>query len=170
MAGLCFGAQVIAEALGGKVGPNETSPGKFVFGTEKLSIKDSYVKLCFSAHHINAFLILTTCLVIRFDKKNYVKAALAEVGKKDSPSELTVLESHGDAVNLLPPDAELLASSATTRHEMYTINDHIFAIQGHPEFTVDILGGTCALSSSFFLLAQMFFLLQYCRDTTPNAR
>ena len=81
-----------------------------------------------------------------FGQKEYVKAALAQIGNDDKNEsrplkEFRVLESHGDAVNELPPEAELLVSSSTTKHEVYVVGDHIFAIQGHPEFTNSTLEG-----------------------------
>ncbi|QCE04766.1 Class I glutamine amidotransferase-like [Vigna unguiculata] len=39
----------------------------------------------------------------------------------------------------LPPKAHLIASSEMTAIEMFNYGDHIFCIQGHPEFTHDIL-------------------------------
>ncbi len=43
--------------------------------------------------------------------------------------------SHKDQVEMLPDAAVLLAGDAFCLHQMYAIGEHIFAIQGHPEYT-----------------------------------
>ena len=45
-----------------------------------------------------------------------------------------VLVSHKDQVTALPEGATLLASSEFCPNAMFTIADHVFALQGHPEF------------------------------------
>lgn len=55
------------------------------------------------------------------------------------PSRLPIIECHRDEVVDLPPRAELLASSDKTRVEMFCCGDHVMGIQGHPEYTKDIL-------------------------------
>ncbi|KAL6012649.1 hypothetical protein ACLOJK_003138 [Asimina triloba] len=55
------------------------------------------------------------------------------------PSFLTVIECHRDEVRELPPFAEVLAWSEKTGIEMFKCGDHIMGIQGHPEYTKDIL-------------------------------
>lgn len=39
----------------------------------------------------------------------------------------------------VPKGAEILAISEQTNVEMFTMGDHILGIQGHPEYTKDIL-------------------------------
>ncbi|KAF8404736.1 hypothetical protein HHK36_009625 [Tetracentron sinense] len=55
------------------------------------------------------------------------------------PTLLSVIECHQDEVRELPPKAEVLAWSAKTGIEMFTYGDHMMGIQGHPEYTKDIL-------------------------------
>ncbi|KAI3448221.1 hypothetical protein Pfo_004886 [Paulownia fortunei] len=55
------------------------------------------------------------------------------------PASLSVIECHRDEVWELPPKAEILAWSNKTGIEMFTYGDHIMGIQGHPEYTKDIL-------------------------------
>ncbi|PIA52232.1 hypothetical protein AQUCO_01000243v1 [Aquilegia coerulea] len=55
------------------------------------------------------------------------------------PSTLAVIECHRDEVVELPPSAEVIASSEKTGIEMFTYGDHIMGMQGHPEYTKDIL-------------------------------
>ncbi|KAI3445805.1 hypothetical protein Pfo_002470 [Paulownia fortunei] len=55
------------------------------------------------------------------------------------PASLSVIECHRDEVLELPPKAEVLAWSNKTGVEMFRYGDHIMGIQGHPEYTKDIL-------------------------------
>ncbi|KAI5060357.1 hypothetical protein GOP47_0024777 [Adiantum capillus-veneris] len=55
------------------------------------------------------------------------------------PSKLRVIESHQDQVLELPPDAEHLGFSDKTPFEIFGVGDHILGIQGHPEFSMDVV-------------------------------
>ncbi|CAI9765403.1 unnamed protein product [Fraxinus pennsylvanica] len=55
------------------------------------------------------------------------------------PAFLSVFECHQDEVWELPPKAEIIARSNKTGIEMFTYGDHFMGIQGHPEYTEDIL-------------------------------
>ncbi|CAB4286239.1 unnamed protein product [Prunus armeniaca] len=55
------------------------------------------------------------------------------------PALLSIYEVHRDEVWELPPKAELIAWSEKTGVEMFKYGDHMMGIQGHPEFTKDIL-------------------------------
>ncbi|GAV69562.1 GATase domain-containing protein [Cephalotus follicularis] len=55
------------------------------------------------------------------------------------PTLLSVIECHRDKVWELPPKAEVIAWSDKTGIEMFTYGNHIMGIQGHPEYTKDIL-------------------------------
>lgn len=55
------------------------------------------------------------------------------------PTSLSIIECHRDEVWALPPEAEVLAWSERTGVEMFRCGDHIMGIQGHPEYTKDIL-------------------------------
>ncbi|CAI9770025.1 unnamed protein product [Fraxinus pennsylvanica] len=55
------------------------------------------------------------------------------------PTFLSVIECHQDEVRELPPKAEVIARSNKTGIEMFKYGDHIMGIQGHPEYTKDIL-------------------------------
>ncbi|KAJ4959476.1 hypothetical protein NE237_026587 [Protea cynaroides] len=61
------------------------------------------------------------------------------VGLEEIPSSLTIIECHQDEVWEVPFGAEVIAFSERTAVEMYVIGDHILGIQGHPEYTKDIL-------------------------------
>ncbi|KAK7252266.1 hypothetical protein RIF29_36097 [Crotalaria pallida] len=55
------------------------------------------------------------------------------------PSKLSIIECHRDEVLELPPTAEVIAWSEKTGIEMFIYGDHIMGIQGHPEYSTDIL-------------------------------
>ncbi|KAL3843799.1 hypothetical protein ACJIZ3_001202 [Penstemon smallii] len=55
------------------------------------------------------------------------------------PTSLSIIECHRDEVWELPPKAEVLAWSNKTGVEMFKYGDHLMGIQGHPEYTKDIL-------------------------------
>ncbi|KAG8498082.1 hypothetical protein CXB51_006881 [Gossypium anomalum] len=55
------------------------------------------------------------------------------------PTTLSVIECHQDEVRELPPEAEVIAWSDKTGVEMFRYGDHMMGIQGHPEYTKDIL-------------------------------
>ncbi|XP_012835381.1 PREDICTED: uncharacterized protein LOC105956102 [Erythranthe guttata] len=55
------------------------------------------------------------------------------------PSSLSIIQCHRDEVKELPRKAEVLARSNHTGIEMFKYGDHIMGIQGHPEYTKDIL-------------------------------
>lgn len=57
----------------------------------------------------------------------------------DLPSRLSIIECHRDEIRELPPKAEVIAWSEKTGIEMFKYGDHIMGIQGHPEYSKDIL-------------------------------
>ncbi|GKE07640.1 gamma-glutamyl peptidase 5-like protein [Tanacetum coccineum] len=55
------------------------------------------------------------------------------------PTTLSLIECHRDEVYELPSNVEVLAWSDKTQVEMFKCGDHIMGVQGHPEYTRDIL-------------------------------
>ncbi|CAM0875409.1 unnamed protein product [Alopecurus aequalis] len=55
------------------------------------------------------------------------------------PVHMPIIEFHQDEVWELPPDAEVLARSDKTRVEMFRLGDRVMGVQGHPEYSKDIL-------------------------------
>lgn len=94
--GVCFGHQMVAEALGGKT---EAAAVGWRAGISRNDVlrQESF---------------MTPCL----DSFNLVFM-------------------HQDQVTKLPPGAALLASSPQCPNAMFRLDDHILAIQGHPEFS-----------------------------------
>lgn len=106
--GSCFGHQLAAKVLGGRVGRN---PAGFVFRAEELQ------PLAALAAHPAA-------------------AGVLEAGSGGDEVRLRILESHGDAVLEVPECGTLLATSASCGVEMWGVGDHFLALQSHPEFGV----------------------------------
>ncbi|KAF3777503.1 Gamma-glutamyl peptidase 5 [Nymphaea thermarum] len=55
------------------------------------------------------------------------------------PPSISIIQCHQDEVWEIPVDAEAIAYSEMTKVEMFTCGDHILGIQGHPEYSMDIL-------------------------------
>ncbi|KAK3009686.1 hypothetical protein RJ639_014389 [Escallonia herrerae] len=60
-------------------------------------------------------------------------------GLDEFPPSLSIIECHQDEVWEVPVGAEVIAFSDKTGVEMFAIGDNILGIQGHPEYTKDIL-------------------------------
>ncbi|KAL5699129.1 glucosinolate gamma-glutamyl hydrolase [Ranunculus cassubicifolius] len=57
----------------------------------------------------------------------------------DIPPCLSIIECHQDEVWEVPLGAKVIAFSDKTNTEMFGLGDHILGIQGHPEYTKDIM-------------------------------
>ncbi|XP_042492021.1 gamma-glutamyl peptidase 5-like [Macadamia integrifolia] len=57
----------------------------------------------------------------------------------DIPPSLTIIECHQDEVWEVPLGAKVIGFSEQTGVEIFVIGKHILGIQGHPEYTKDIL-------------------------------
>ncbi|XP_062078487.1 gamma-glutamyl peptidase 5-like [Humulus lupulus] len=108
--GICFGHQVICRALGGKVGKANSG---WDLGIRKVEITKDLVPL--------------------------ISSYVEELELDDIPAALSIVECHQDEVWEVPLGANVIAHSDKTGVEMFTIEDHILGIQGHPEYTKDIL-------------------------------
>ena len=95
LVGICFGHQMVAQALGGKT---EKAPAGWGVG-------------------VHTSQVVAT--------KPFLEPALEAA---------SMLVSHQDQVTELPEGAELIAASDFCPFSMYQVGDHIFCMQGHPEF------------------------------------
>ncbi|XP_022135384.1 gamma-glutamyl peptidase 2-like isoform X2 [Momordica charantia] len=59
----------------------------------------------------------------------------------EMPSNLSIIECHQDEVWEIPHGAQIIGFSDKTGVEIFAIGDHILGIQGHPEYSKDILYG-----------------------------
>lgn len=55
------------------------------------------------------------------------------------PGSMFIIECHGDEVWEIPFGAKVIGFSDKTGVEVFAIGDHILGIQGHPEYSKDIL-------------------------------
>lgn len=99
--GVCFGHQLLAEALGGKV-------------------QKSSVGWCVGVHEFKM-------LWAEGDGQSRIKP----------PQErLNLLMMCQDQVQVLPPDAQVLATAADCPVAMFQVGQRMLGVQAHPEFTV----------------------------------
>ena len=133
--GVCFGCQLLGRALGGRVDRNPSA--RFVLGTERIRPTPALYARRDFAEAVRASADGAEGL-------REVRAALAAgpaAGARPGAC-LRVLESHGYQVVELPPGATLLASSASTRSELWTLEGggrHVLAMQFHPELWPEII-------------------------------
>ncbi|CDW71898.1 UNKNOWN [Stylonychia lemnae] len=118
LVGICFGHQLLAAALGGKVEKMTNLEGRPLFiGKETIKVESSFFKLPFV--------------------DELLKDATDECLSDLQP--LYINEIHGDHVTELPPDAELHGTSERTQVEIWTLKDRIFAMQAHPELNSQLI-------------------------------
>ncbi|CAL1358592.1 unnamed protein product [Linum trigynum] len=67
------------------------------------------------------------------------RVEMVEDDLMQAPPSLSIIECHQDEVWEVPPAAKVVAVSEKTGVEMFAIGGHILGIQGHPEYTKDIL-------------------------------
>lgn len=74
-------------------------------------------------------------------KVEIVKDLLDEIEAEDHkiPNSLSIIECHQDEVWEVPSAAQVMAFSDKTGVEMFKMGNNIMGIQGHPEYTKDIL-------------------------------
>ncbi|XP_046846535.1 gamma-glutamyl peptidase 4-like [Xenia sp. Carnegie-2017] len=108
--GSCFGHQAIAKALGGKVGANPSK--QFICYNEEIVMYDEDLKCSKFLNHLK---------------------------KISDTKKFHMLQSHGECVEELPPNAINVASSASCKHEIILFSDNIVGCQSHADFIKDDL-------------------------------
>jgi len=105
MFGMCFGHQLIAKALGGRVDYNDNKT--FYFGSVDVEVDEVFVQEEFVQEHF---------------------------GKGRKPS-LKMMKLHGECVVEVPKSARVIGSSSHCKHEILMYGNSILTSQGHPEYT-----------------------------------
>ena len=49
----------------------------------------------------------------------------------------SLLFSHQDQITKLPPGGVQIGTNSFCKYQIYSIDEHIFCVQGHPEFTIE---------------------------------
>ena len=139
MVGICFGHQIIAKALGGLVSKSEKGWGvginvydltdlPFEPADEAGMNKADTKRTADSAQtHI---LEPQTLEPLTLEHKNLEHKTLEH-------KTLKLVASHQDQVEALPPGARTIATNAHCENAGFVMGDHIFTLQGHPEFIPD---------------------------------
>lgn len=139
MVGICFGHQIIAKALGGLVSKSEKGWG---VGINVYDLTDLPFEPADEAGMNKA------------DTKRTADSAQTHILEPQTlehkPLEHKTLEpktlehktlklvaSHQDQVEALPPGARTIATNAHCENAGFVMGDHIFTLQGHPEFIPD---------------------------------
>jgi len=147
--GGCFGAQLIASALGGLVEP----AGFYRLAAEELEPLPTFAAQSFARGMLEAVeggsggvrVVAAPDAPGELDANGYARARVAG-GAAGTAAEaaaapgggafLRVLESHGDCVKRLPEGAVLLARSRGCAAEVFlAAGGRALAVQGHPEFS-----------------------------------
>lgn len=139
MVGICFGHQIIAKALGGLVSKSEKGWG---VGINVYDLTDLPFEPADEAGMNKA------------DAKRTADSGQTHILEPQTlghkPLEHKTLEpktlehktlklvaSHQDQVEALPPGARTIATNAHCENAGFVMGDHIFTLQGHPEFIPD---------------------------------
>lgn len=117
LVGICFGHQILAQALGGHV---EKSAKGWGLGLKLFAVTGSKPWMTEPAPHCSLYFV------------------------------------HQDQVIDLPPEAEHLAGNDFCPNVMYAIGEQVLGVQGHPEFTPEIMEGIFASRSDALKATELF--------------
>lgn len=127
--GVCFGHQIVARALGALVGRSDqgwevsvvettlTEKGRELFPGRETLVSFYAIRKCATGCHDSGVMML----------RNIVR-----------PTQ-RIQQMHRDQVFSLPAGAELLASTDRCGNHGFVIPGRVITVQGHPEFTEDIM-------------------------------
>jgi GMP synthase-like glutamine amidotransferase len=122
--GVCFGAQLLCEALDGKVDMMEERKKDkkfFVAGAEIVKMEKEFFELPF-----------------------------AKASKVEATPELTILEAHGDLITKMPDNFVTYGTSIHCAEIFVSKDQRYFGIQGHPEYS----GGQMSAWGAQFMAPQ----------------
>ena len=144
MVGICFGHQIIAKALGGLVSKSEKGWGVGINvydltdlpfePADEASMNKADAKRTADSGQTHILEPQT------LEHKPLEPKTLEPQTLEHKPLEhktLKLVASHQDQVEALPPGARTIATNAHCENAGFVMGDHIFTLQGHPEFIPD---------------------------------
>lgn len=144
MVGICFGHQIIAKALGGLVSKSEKGWG---VGINVYDLTDLPFEPADEAGMNKADAkrtadsgqthVLEPQTLEHKTLEHKPLEPLTLEHKNLEHKTLKLVASHQDQVEALPPGARTIATNAHCENAGFVMGDHIFTLQGHPEFIPD---------------------------------
>ena len=139
MVGICFGHQIIAKALGGLVSKSEKGWG---VGINVYDLTDLPFEPADEAgmNKADAKRTADSGQTHILEPQTLEHKTLEPQTLEHKPLEhktLKLVASHQDQVEALPPGARTIATNAHCENAGFVMGDHIFTLQGHPEFIPD---------------------------------
>ena len=139
MVGICFGHQIIAKALGGLVSKSEKGWG---VGINVYDLTDLPFEPADEAgmNKADAKRTADSGQTHVLEPQTLEHKTLEHKPLEHKTLEhktLKLVASHQDQVEALPPGARTIATNAHCENAGFVMGDHIFTLQGHPEFIPD---------------------------------
>ena len=139
MVGICFGHQIIAKALGGLVSKSEKGWG---VGINVYDLTDLPFEPADEAgmNKADAKRTADSAQTHILEPQTLEHKPLEHKNLEHKTLEhktLKLVASHQDQVEALPPGARTIATNAHCENAGFVMGDHIFTLQGHPEFIPD---------------------------------
>ena len=134
MVGICFGHQIIAKALGGLVSKSEKGWG---VGINVYDLTDLPFEPADEAAMNKADVKRTADSAQTHILEPQTLEHKTLEPKTLEHKTLKLVASHQDQVEALPPGARTIATNAHCENAGFVMGDHIFTLQGHPEFIPD---------------------------------
>ena len=139
MVGICFGHQIIAKALGGLVSKSEKGWG---VGINVYDLTDLPFEPADEAgmNKADAKRTADSGQTHILEPQTLEHKTLEHKPLEHKTLEhktLKLVASHQDQVEALPPGARTIATNAHCENAGFVMGDHIFTLQGHPEFIPD---------------------------------
>jgi len=120
--GICFGSQLVAEALGGQV--EKMAYGRMFIGKESIAVTNNF----FSYTPV-AKIVDEAC----------ARGSVSRDTLQVSLRQQVLPACHTDHVARLPQGAESLGSSQHSPNEIWRISDRVLCIEAHPEFNIEFI-------------------------------
>jgi GMP synthase (glutamine-hydrolysing) len=127
--GVCFGHQLLARALGGRV---ERNPRGREAGTTEVSLTEDGARDPLFAG------VPGTTARTGVDGRPAGEPGTARAGEPGTgPRTILVQQTHEDHVAELPPGASLLATNSMSQVQAYAVGDAVRCVQFHPEMDAE---------------------------------